>query len=661
MYTPVTLAPHIYHVGDDVTHEGLNCHPYLLIDGETGVLFDPGSLMDIEIVLEKIESLLPLSQVKYVVLHHEDPDFCSAVPWLEQRGLQAVIVTTWRTMSLVQYYGIKSPYYLLEEHSNELFLPSGRRLEFLLTPYLHFAGAFMTYDKQTKTLFSSDLFGSYSFNKTFYAEADYIEKMRTFHEHYMPCNAILRPVMENLLRYDIERILPQHGSLIVSDIPKYIHALKNLECGQLMAPLKKNLLASGGFLTVYNEILTRYLATYNPDEVLMAFQNMDFLHMNELHQIDCFEGDGIHVWHALFESIKEQKGYLWLSVIEPYAKLLSNTYSIPVPAIFHTLLESAQETADKLLEINRHLDQTVKAVQEKLIRCPITGLLNETFFKSLMLEELENEDWRDLGAIMLVNIDGLFQIKQKYGEREADNTLNNMAYLMKNSFGETAAYKMQLADFALYVPNQPVEHLIETADAFRNQVFSSDLFIQDITVSIGLAFPKEIHLDSPTLESAYEGYMALAQSRLRHAQESGRNIVCHTGEFSDLLHENFKVMIVDSDQTHLEVLKMFLSELDIQVITASDGDEAFHLAGEHLPQLIISDVILPKIDGFLLREKLLQRSSTKNIDFIYVSHQKDETSITRALDLGVIHYLKKPYLLSEVIGIANRRRKGLAQ
>lgn len=661
MYTPVNLAPNIYHVGDDVTHEGLNCHPYLLIDDGTGVLFDPGSLMDIDIVLQKVETQLPLNQIKYVVLHHEDPDFCSAVPWLEAKGLKAEIITTWRTMSLVQYYGIQSPYYLLEEHGNELLLPSGRRLEFLLTPYLHFAGAFMTYDKQTKTLFSSDLFGSFSFNKTFYAEADYIEKMKTFHEHYMPCNAILRPVMENLLRYEIDRILPQHGSLIVSDIPKYIHTLRNLECGQLIVPLKKNLLASGGFLTVYNEILTRYLATYSPEEVLSVFQNMPFLHMNAQHQIDCFEGDGIHVWHGLFESVKEQKGYLWLSVIEPYAKLLSGTYSIPMPAIFQTLLESAHETTEKLLAINRDLDQTVKAVQEKLIRCPVTGLLNETFFKSLMLTELESEDWRDMGAILLVNVDGLYQVRQKYGERESDNTLTNMAYLMQNSFGETAVYKMQLTDFAIYIPNQPVEAVVEMADAFRNRVFSSDLFIESMTVSIGIAFPKEIQLDAPTLESAYDSYLDLSLRRLRHAQEDGSNIVCHSGESSDTRHETFKVLLVDSDHTHLDVLKMFLTELDMQVITASDGDEALQLAGIHLPQLIISDVILPKIDGFLLRERLLQRSSTKNIDFIFVSHQKDEVSITRALNLDVVHYLKKPYLLSEVIGIANRRRKGLGR
>ncbi len=660
MYECVALTPDIFHIGDNVTSEGLNCHPYLLIDGEEAVLFDPGSIKDIHIVLEKLESLIPLSQVKYVVLHHEDPDFCSAVPILEKKGLNAQVITSWRTMSLVQYYGIESPYYLLEEHNNELLLQSGRRLEFLLTPYLHFAGAFMTYDLQTKTLFSSDVFGAYSFNKTFYADETYIEKMKTFHEHYMPCNAILRPVMENLLRYEIDRILPQHGSLIIADIPKHIHALRTLECGQLMVPLKKNLLASGGYLTVYNEILTRYMATYPHESVLEVFHKIEGLHFNTQNQIDCFEGDGHHTWHAIFETIKEHRGYLWLSVIEPYAKTLSFTYSIPVPAIFHTLLEGAHEATENLMALNRNLDQTVKNVQEKLIRCPITELYNETFFKNLLLDELENEDWRDLGAIFLINVDNLSKIKQQYGESEANNTLINMAYLLKNTFGESAVFKMQLADFALYVTEHTVESLIEQADVFRILVESSDLFIENCTVSIGIAFPRETQLDAPTLDSALSSYLELAINRLRHAQEMGRNLICHTGDFTHMTGKAFTVLIADPDKTHQDVLKMFLSELDIQVMTASDGVEAFELATHHFPQLIITDVILPKIDGFLLREKLLQRSTTKGIEFIYVSHLKDEISINRAMDLGVVHYLKKPYLLSEVIGITARLRKGFS-
>lgn len=659
MHKSIALTPDIFHVGDSRSQDGLDCHPYLLIDGDEAVLFDPGSMLDIDIVLEKLYSLVPLSQIKYVVLHHQDPDFCTALPYLEEKGLNAQFVTSWRTMTLLQYYNVKSPYYLLEEHHDELILASGRKLEFIMTPYLHFAGSFMTYDSKTRTLFSSDLFGAFSFNKTFYADETYVEKMKTFHEHYMPCNAILRPVMETLLTYEIDRILPQHGSLIVENIPHYIHILRSLQCGSLMVPLKRNLLASGGFLTVFNDLYARYLATYNPTDVIKVFHKVKGFEFDAPTHIGKITEDGHDVWEGLFETIHETHGPLWLAVIEPYAKTLSATYDIPMPAIFHNLLESAHETAEQLMATNLTLERKMKSVEEKLVKDSVTGLYNEHFFKSLFIDELEDEDWRDLGTLMLINIDDFYKVKAAYGETEQRNTLSNMAYVLKNAFGESAVFRMQAAHFAVYVKDHKPEEAIKMADQIRNDIAESDLFISPQTISVGMVFPSELQLDAPTIEQTLDSILDLAVSRLRHAYELGKNIVCHTGNYMRVQNDVFRVLVVDPDHAHQDVLRLFLSELGMQVYAAYDGDEAKSMAEQLLPQLIISDVILPKIDGFLLRERLLAQSDTKASEFIYISHQKDDVSVTRAMELGVIHYLKKPYLLSELIGIADKKRKGL--
>lgn len=659
MSSLVSLTPDIFHIGDVSTHEGLDCHPYLLIDQNEAVLFDPGSPYDIEVVLENIERLIPLSQVKYVVLHHEDPDFCSGVPYLESKGLKAQIITSWRTMTLLQYYQIQSPYYLLEEHRNELTLESGRTLEFIMTPYLHFAGAFMTYDKKTRTLFSSDLFGAFSYNKTLYADDQYIEKMKTFHEHYMPGNAILRPVMDLLLNYPLDRILPQHGSLIIADPRKYILELRELQCGLLLTPVKKNLLASGGFLNIFNELLTRFNAIYDPEEVFAVFKDVEGLVFDDSLHIVNLTQDGQLIWDMIFAKIEDRQGLLWLAVIEPYVKSLSMAYDIPVPDIFNAMLRSAHETSSELMIQNQALDQTMKMVQEKLIRCPITGLYNDYFFKNLIIEELEKEDWRDLGLLIMINIDDSIAFKLKYGEIESKIVLNNLAYLFKNTFGESSVFKMDLSDFGLYVKTNNPEEIIALADQVRIQISKSDLFIEPITVSMGIAFPSEIPVDAPTFESALEHYLETGYQRLHHATKLGKNIICHTGNFNKTALENYTILVADPDTTHLEVLKVFFTELGIEVYTATDGQEAKQIAEMIMPQLIISDVMLPKIDGFLLREQLLQQSDTKGIEFIFISHQKDNISVTRAMNLGVIHYLKKPYLLSELIGITNKKRKGV--
>ena len=243
----VKLAEGIYWIGAKLHTGGLKCNPYLLIDGDEAVLFDPGSPLDFEEVYANIESLIPIENVKYVVLHHQDPDFCSSVPLFEKAGAEFTIVTHWRTETIIRFYGIISKCYLVDEHNYSLKLASGRELQFVPTPYLHFPGAITTYDPLNGILFSSDLFGAFSVETDFYADENYIEKMSAFHEHYMPSNDILRPVMELFILMDIRMIAPQHGSVINKDPLKYIKALRDLECGALMNPVRKSLKESGGY------------------------------------------------------------------------------------------------------------------------------------------------------------------------------------------------------------------------------------------------------------------------------------------------------------------------------------------------------------------------------------------------------------------------------
>lgn len=651
----------IYHIGDTESRLGLDCNPYLIVDGLEAVLIDPGSIMDFESVLANVEAIVPLSQIKYVILHHEDPDFCSAVPHLEKRGLNAQIITSWRTMTLIQYYDIKSPYYLIEEHDNRLILESGRILEFILTPYLHFAGAFATYDHESHSLFSSDLFGAFSYNRTLYADENYMDKMLTFHEHYMPSNSVLRPVMDVLLTYKIELILPQHGAIIRDHIPKYIKALRNLECGTLLTPIKRNFMASGGFLMLYNEIMNRYANVYLCEEVIAIFEGIPSLRMDTSKQIVDYDGDGAALWAQIFETVKAKKGMLWLTVIEPFVKTLSATYDVALPPVFVSLLETANQENQRLHAINLALDQSMKAVEEKMNKCPITGLYNETFLKSLLLNELEEEDWRSMGALVFISIDNYSKIKFRYGEDEENHILLNLSYLLKEHFNESAIFKMQSCDFGVYVKGIADEALVDMTESFRHAVEQSEFFITEITISVGVSFSKEIALDAITFEKTLEDYMELAIHRLRQSKLLGKNRITYSGIQSSEMIEVASILIVDTEEVNLSVLKSFFNNLGILVFTATDGLEGFKLATEHFPNLIISETQLPKIDGFLLRENLLKRSETKSIEMIYLSQQKNEDSVRRALELGVTHYIKKPYMLSELVGIASRKLKGLIE
>lgn len=647
----------IYNIGNSDTRNGLDCNPYLLVDGDEAVLFDPGSTNDYEVVIESIKNLIDLSMIKYVVLHHQDPDMCASVPLLEELGLQFKIVTSWRAMTLIQYYGVKSPFYILVENDHKLELKSGRILRFIRTPYLHFPGAFVTYDPKTKSMFSSDLFGAFSFNRTLIADESYMDKMLTFHENYMPSNSILRPVMDTLLMYPLQRILPQHGSMILNNPKKYIEALRTLECGTLLTPIKKSLMESGGYKMVYGDIYKRLRLLYPPDEVDEVFNNMDYLIIDEDLEIVDYEGDPNEVWNQIFDDLRDRKGMIWVAVIEPFVRNLCSMYDLKVPNVIDKIIATVEEEKNQLKQINLSLEQSIRAVNERLTKCSITGLYNEVFLKSLLADELEREDWRDIGALALIDIDDLSRYLTKYGQEEENNLLNNIAYIIKSFVGDNSVFKTDLSDFAVYFKGLTKEEVIERLEQIRNDIDKSDLFIGEVTISSGVVFPDEIELDKPSYDMTVNAYLYVAVNRLRRAVSIGHNSICYEGTSFDVDEISRKILVVDSDETNLEVIKSFLTDLGLEVHTASDGFEGFNIAEKVIPDMIITEINLPKKDGFVLREELLADSRTKTIELIYLSYQKDEDSVIRAADLGVTHYIKKPYLISELVSIVKRNFK----
>ncbi|MCB1304099.1 MAG: SpoIIE family protein phosphatase, partial [Leptospiraceae bacterium] len=174
-----------------------------------------------------------LRDVKYIILHHQDPDLCAAVPLLEKliNRSDLQIVTHSRMSVLIKHYGLTSSYYNIDE--NDFILHAGAKtLQFYTTPYCHSPGAFVTYDEDTRVLFSGDIFGGLEDSWHFLADEHYFTHIEGFHMAYMPSRDILNYALRKIESLDIDLIAPQHGSVIQR---KYIHELiekmKQMECG----------------------------------------------------------------------------------------------------------------------------------------------------------------------------------------------------------------------------------------------------------------------------------------------------------------------------------------------------------------------------------------------------------------------------------------------
>jgi flavorubredoxin len=225
----------IYWVGFADEKAGFSNNPYLIVDKDEAILIDPGSRLPehYNTVKRKVESVIDLKKIKYMIVNHQDPDLCASLPlFAEEADPNVKIISQLRTSLFLPYYGVTSEIIPVED-GDTLTLQSGRVLTFITTPYVHFAGSMVVYDEKTKTLFSSDIFAAFSINWTLYADESeyYIEAFKAFTEPYIGCKKPLLSALEKTSKVPIERICPQHGSIIDKDIDKYLEAAKNLEVG----------------------------------------------------------------------------------------------------------------------------------------------------------------------------------------------------------------------------------------------------------------------------------------------------------------------------------------------------------------------------------------------------------------------------------------------
>ena len=230
----VEIGPRVWWVGTLIPDDEFQCHVYLIEQGDQSVIIDPGSALIADEIVRKVDSIVGVDHVRWLVCSHSDPDILGAIPALVKRGLhpEASIVTHWRDEALMRHSGIDLPYWRIEEHDWLLALDD-RTLRFVFTPYAHFAGSFCTFDEKSATLFSSDLFGGFTDgNSLFATSVDYFEAMRAFHEHYMPSREIVSHALARIRELPIRTIAPQHGHLIPQDlIEPIISKLDQLECG----------------------------------------------------------------------------------------------------------------------------------------------------------------------------------------------------------------------------------------------------------------------------------------------------------------------------------------------------------------------------------------------------------------------------------------------
>lgn len=115
-----------------------------------------------------------------------------------------------------------------------------------------------------------------------------------------------------------------------------------------------------------------------------------------------------------------------------------------------------------------------------------------------------------------------------------------------------------------------------------------------------------------------------------------------------------KILVIEDDLFIRSLLLDMLEAEDFQAIGAENGQIGVQLAREHIPDLILCDVMMPLMNGYEVLSKLREDPVTASIPFIFLTAKADSADRSKSMRLGADAYLIKPFTNSELLGAIDK-------
>ncbi len=582
----IEIADGVWWVGHFLEGDPFQCHVYLIEHGDQSVLIDPGSKLTFNHTLRKIEQVTSFSNIRYFICQHQDPDITGAMQIIDNMISRddAVLATHWRAMVLLRHYGLKVPFWLVNENDWMLDI-GGRKISFTFTPYAHFPGAFCSFDEQTQTLFSSDLFGGFTEGFSLVAKDEtYFEALRPFHEHYMPSRDILTFSINELQQNDIKIIAPQHGSIIPNHLVDFMmEKLKHLDCGLFLLASETSDIYSISKMNKILQEITETMVLYRDFRDIASALTKIIQQMIPAESLEFYlqtEEDGQGILHlapesryrGTFDKVPEYLSDILGIKKSEYTKQHGKRYlkktcpeskqtALIIP-LFNQEKQFAKDIAiiklKQDIEINSDIEQMIEqttvplqvAVEresiyrfleverqkhyERSIRDSLTGMFTRYYMTETITRQFEIHDREGEPEIALAmfDIDHFKKVNDTFGHDVGDLVLTSIAAIIRNSSrGGDIPVRLGGEEFALFVIGKSALGVASIADRIRTTIerleFKKLGEQKNVTISGGIGTRQQ--------KESLEGLFKRVDKALYNAKHTGRNRICDSDKSKSTL------------------------------------------------------------------------------------------------------------------------------
>lgn len=110
-----------------------------------------------------------------------------------------------------------------------------------------------------------------------------------------------------------------------------------------------------------------------------------------------------------------------------------------------------------------------------------------------------------------------------------------------------------------------------------------------------------------------------------------------------------KILIADDEHKIVMTLEYAFRKAGYEIFIARDGTEVLEIIQNDKPDLILLDIMMPKLDGFSTLNQIKSQEKFKDIKVIFLSAKAGENDIQKGLDLGADDYITKPYSIKKLL------------
>jgi flavorubredoxin len=198
------------------TANGSSYNSYIVRGSEGVAIMDTVKKEFSDDFFRRLESLCEYDEIKYIVLHHLEPDHSGALEELMKRAPKAQLIISNRAVMMLK--GIIKKDVLFETANTGKKISLGdKTIEFLSTPFLHWPDTMSSYLHEEQVLFSGDVFGSHYYDERLFDDevGDFSYAFKYYYEHIMrPFKQYVLEALNLYNRFDIKTIAPLHGPIL---------------------------------------------------------------------------------------------------------------------------------------------------------------------------------------------------------------------------------------------------------------------------------------------------------------------------------------------------------------------------------------------------------------------------------------------------------------